>query len=219
MPLKGYKAHKTLHQDGGSDEVSVAALSGELADRQPSKTGTSTLGWTDEKLLKGAGAGNAPEEIDVPAGGGPTIVLKTADETVNNSAILQNDDHLLFAVAANEVWEFEVWVIATTAATPGFKCAFTVPTNGAIVIIGASTGIQTYQSPWVNDYICGITATDGTTARTYSGSLAAALSIFKGRYIGGNTAGNVQFQFAQKVSNAANTTVHANSFVVALKIG
>jgi hypothetical protein len=29
-------AHKTTHQDGGSDEISVAALSGELADEQPS---------------------------------------------------------------------------------------------------------------------------------------------------------------------------------------
>ncbi len=82
MPLKGYKAHKTLHQDGGSDEVSVAALSGELADRQPSKAGTSVLGWTDEKLLKGAGVGNAPEEIDVPAGGaGVKVKAETKDMT------------------------------------------------------------------------------------------------------------------------------------------
>ena len=29
-------AHKTSHQDGGSDEISVAALSGQLADSQPS---------------------------------------------------------------------------------------------------------------------------------------------------------------------------------------
>jgi len=31
-------AHKASHQDGGSDEISVAALSGELADNQPGKT-------------------------------------------------------------------------------------------------------------------------------------------------------------------------------------
>lgn len=30
-------AHKTTHQDGGADEISVAALSGELADDQPPK--------------------------------------------------------------------------------------------------------------------------------------------------------------------------------------
>lgn len=31
------KAHKTSHQNGGSDEISVAGLSGELADDQPPK--------------------------------------------------------------------------------------------------------------------------------------------------------------------------------------
>lgn len=34
------KAHKTSHQNGGSDEISVAGLSGELADDQPPKTHT-----------------------------------------------------------------------------------------------------------------------------------------------------------------------------------
>ncbi len=69
MPVTNAAAlplHKTKHQDGGPDEVSVAALSGELADRQPSKAGTSVLGWTNLKLLRGAGAGVAPGEIDVP---------------------------------------------------------------------------------------------------------------------------------------------------------
>lgn len=62
------EAHKTTHENGGSDEISVAGLSGELADRQKSKVGDSTLGWTADKLLKGAGSGNAPTEIDVPSG-------------------------------------------------------------------------------------------------------------------------------------------------------
>lgn len=60
--------HASRHQNGGADEVSVAGLSGELADRQKSKAGDSGLGWTADKLLKGAGAGSAPTEIDVPGG-------------------------------------------------------------------------------------------------------------------------------------------------------
>lgn len=62
-------AHAAKHQDTGADEISVAALSGALADRQLSKSGDATLGWTDEKLLKGAGAGVAPDEIAVPSAG------------------------------------------------------------------------------------------------------------------------------------------------------
>jgi len=35
-----YEAHASSHEDGGSDEISVAALSGELADDQPPKAHT-----------------------------------------------------------------------------------------------------------------------------------------------------------------------------------
>jgi hypothetical protein len=55
--------HASRHQHEGADEISVAGLSGELADRQKSKCGDSTLGWTSGKLLKGAGANVAPTEI------------------------------------------------------------------------------------------------------------------------------------------------------------
>lgn len=71
------KDHAATHQDTGDDEISVAGLSGELADRQKSKTGDSTLGWTDEKLLKGAGAGVAPEEVDVPSAGATLTIAET----------------------------------------------------------------------------------------------------------------------------------------------
>lgn len=76
-------AHASKHQDTGTDEISVAALSGELADRQKSKAGTSALGWTDEKLLKGAGVGVALDEIDVPTGIGRFV---SASETLMASA-------------------------------------------------------------------------------------------------------------------------------------
>ena len=61
--------HASRHQDGGADEINIAGLSGVLADRQKSKVGDNTLGWTLNKLLKGAGAGVNPTEIDVPAAG------------------------------------------------------------------------------------------------------------------------------------------------------
>lgn len=68
MPiLNSLPRHATRHQDTGSDEISVTNLSGALADRQLSKAGDATLGWTLNKILKGAGAGVAPTEIDVPS--------------------------------------------------------------------------------------------------------------------------------------------------------
>jgi len=97
------RAHKTKHQDGGADELSVAALSGLLANDQhvldaevtavaiplaqkAAASGVASLNASSlvvqkpadrlskanfeitlDKLLKGAGAGADPTEIDVPA--------------------------------------------------------------------------------------------------------------------------------------------------------
>ena len=52
---------------------------------------------------------------------GLTVVRKTADETVNNSNALQNDNHLLLALAANEVWQVELTLLLlSTSTTPDF---------------------------------------------------------------------------------------------------
>src|SRR6266545_4692897 len=41
------------------------------------------------------------------------MVRKTADESVVSSTVQQNDDVLFFAVAANEIWRFELMLITT----------------------------------------------------------------------------------------------------------
>src|SRR4030042_1672706 len=58
------------------------------------------------------------------------IVRKTADETVNNSIALQNDDHLLFAIGANEVWDVTLMLLVTTpSVTPFFKIGWSYPAS------------------------------------------------------------------------------------------
>lgn len=50
---------------------------------------------------------------------GPTLVRKTADQTVNNSTTLVNDNHLSLAVGANEVWAIFLCLrISQTSGTP-----------------------------------------------------------------------------------------------------
>ncbi|MBA7703190.1 hypothetical protein ES703_111972 [subsurface metagenome] len=77
--------HAASHEDTGGDEVDVAALSGLLGDDQHVLDaevlavaaallhasrhipgGADPMRWTADKLLKGAGAGADPAEIDVP---------------------------------------------------------------------------------------------------------------------------------------------------------
>ena len=87
-----------------------------------------------------------------------TIVRKTADETVNNSDTLQNDDHLLFAVAANKVWEFSIVVYMVTLAASDFQWNLTGPAGSAIVslksYVADRVGIAT--SGVVTDALTGI---------------------------------------------------------------
>ncbi|GAJ13770.1 unnamed protein product, partial [marine sediment metagenome] len=40
-----------------------------------------------------------------------TKVLKTADKTLNDVAVLENDDHLLMALLANEIWQIDFFVL------------------------------------------------------------------------------------------------------------
>ena len=56
-----------------------------------------------------------------------TIVRKTADETVNNSAVLQNDDDLLLPIGANEIWRFEFVIYGISNATADFKYSLVGP--------------------------------------------------------------------------------------------
>jgi len=83
--------HKTTHQDGGTDEISLAGLDGEpstLTTHKGLTTGihgvgsnyvcqapasghlvrTFTKGWTLNKFLQGAGVNADPTEVDAPAG-------------------------------------------------------------------------------------------------------------------------------------------------------
>ena len=86
--------HKTKHQTGGADEVSIASLlgspaqkaaasglaslsAGSLVVQKPAdRLSKANFEITLNKLLKGAGAGADPTEIDVPSGGAYTQVVK-----------------------------------------------------------------------------------------------------------------------------------------------
>jgi len=71
-------AHATTHQDGGSDEINVAALSGQLADRQKVRVqdegvdqGTvDTLDFVGAGVTAAVAAGKAT--VTIPGGGGST---------------------------------------------------------------------------------------------------------------------------------------------------
>lgn len=156
------------------------------------------------QVLTAQGDGSDPAYADVDV---PVIVRKTADEIVNNSSTLQNDDALLFAVGANEVWEFHLFMLITSSLTPKFKLAITKPTGGSILALeqGAVSGTAP-------------TANTGSSRTQSTDTTATRIVTYWGVYIGGDNAGNVQVQWAQSTANESDTKVLANSFIIVHKL-
>lgn len=137
------------------------------------------------------------------------IIRKTADESVNNSNAMQNDDELLFAVAANEVWLVEIVLInkSATSGTPCMKCQLSLP-SGAVFrgwVSGTDPSEENLFGWW-----------NGGSKSFYADSVDYYLWFHAiGVLINGGTAGNMQLQWAQNTATAENTTLKANSCIIA----
>jgi hypothetical protein len=139
---------------------------------------------------------------------GPPIAYKTADEIVNNSAALQNDDHLLVAVAASAYYAGEVYLGYTSAVAAGMQVDFTAPA-------GATLRCSSYLASGV------ATPFGPTNALGAVGGLpgTAAQLPYLGRFMLTTTnAGTLQFRWAQAVANASNTTVHQGSWLALRRV-
>lgn len=142
------------------------------------------------------------------------FVRKTADESVTSSAALQDDDELVFAIGASQVWTVR-YVIGYNAGTTGdFQFAFSVPTSatGRQMMAGvnsAATGIT--------GSITAFSTTDLTTGNGFAGgspSFDATMEIDL-IVVNSTNAGNVTFRWAQATSNGTATILRANSFLIA----
>lgn len=137
----------------------------------------------------------------------PITARKTVDETVNNSAVLQDDDELFVALAASTTYRIALDLVWNSGTTPDFKYDWTVPSG--------ATGLYT------------VTATSG--AALFLGSLAFAsggnldgsgsdlFSRFEGELVTTN-AGTLRLRWAQVAATVSNTVVRAGSLLVATKV-
>lgn len=160
-------------------------------------------------------------------GGGGSIVCidqkfvrKTIDESIPSNTTLQDDDALLFAIAASEVWQFEFVVHASSASdTPDIK--FSVTFTGAAGATGTwghqgiqSTATTTPSVVAVSRYVF------DASSPSVGGVIAAADTPNRivGVVVNSTTAGNIILQWAQNSSNATATTVKTGSYLLACRI-
>lgn len=150
-----------------------------------------------------------------PTGPGSTLVRKTSNQTVTNSATLTNDTELTMALAANTSYEFEAFIYWTedgNTNTDG-QFAFTVPASSTLLWVGVN-----HQGSTTTTNSTGIVATSGASATPVAGGAIPVSYVYRirGYVTTGATAGNLTLQFANAGGTAGSTdttTVNAGSFI------
>lgn len=131
-------------------------------------------------------------------------IIKSADETVNSTTTLQDDDELTTALSANKRYFFVLYLYFVSDATPDFKYLLTVPTG---------SNSRRIVSDWGAVFESSTTTPSISTSPLVSNSNQYTVSVH-GYVITAGTAGNLTLQWAQNTSDAANTTVKAGSTLI-----
>jgi len=164
------------------------------------------IGTANQVLRTNAGA-TAPEWA---ARIQPTAVFKSADETVNNSAALQNDDELLFAVGTAEKWIFQIILYVNSGTGADIKCAITLPANATMNWSVAPA----YFEPGGVATIPVVVTASGTSLGIGCNAAETGVVIF-GSVESTDTGGNVQLQWAQESATEADLIVKEGSHLLA----
>lgn len=136
---------------------------------------------------------------------GWTRVQKAADESVSSSAVVQNDDELLFVAAAGKNYDVELDIVYDSAAgagTPDLKCDLGEDATARGVFHGI--GFSTADAAQDVQALANQTAT-----MTFGTAATKRVARIRGSYTGNG--GTFRFRWAQNTSGANATTVRAGS--------
>lgn len=174
---------------------------------------------TDNELYFQDGAGSEHQISNQWWGGTILKVAKTADETVNNSSTLQNDDELLLSLSANTTYMIEwIFFAAIANASHWLKLAFTIPT-GATLRVSARFTREDYTWNTSGEDIQRLISTSWTAVNSWVTSFTSSMPVYiKWTVVVWGTAWNLQLQWAQQTAGASNTTVLAKSNLQATAI-
>lgn len=131
-----------------------------------------------------------------------TLVVKASAEIVNNSATLQDDNELLLAVGALELWYFDVMILFDSSAVADIKVGFSGPSGSTIT--WGRTSLETTLLTESNSRTDPGAGVGTQVGRQYSGFIKVS-----------TTAGNLQFRWSQNTAEVSNTTVQAGSILLA----
>jgi len=118
----------TTHKGDASAHHAKTTDAGDIIS---GRFGNTRLEWTADKLLKGAGAGNDPVEIDVPSGATKEFFMPATDGTTRYN----NDYFTGFQINAEDDYALIVFYVPQD---------FTSTTDAVVVIIPGSTSHQRF---------------------------------------------------------------------------
>lgn len=145
--------------------------------------------------------------------GGWRSARRTSDLPRTSNATPAADPQLLFSVQVGAVYLLDGWIKYSADVAADINLDWAIPTNALGEWTGTGASIDTAGS--ANGYTVQLAATDVDAARSFGGAgTGAMLTIdIKGTLRMGDTAGTYQLLWSQRVSNAAATTVYADSWL------
>lgn len=141
---------------------------------------------------------------------------KTADESVTSSTTLQDDDHLVFPIGANEEFSItcDIDAGAFVGATTGLKIAINAPSgatlNATANVVDLLDTNRNNRTTTVGGVL--ITVAAGVFA---NGDCTVRICAW---VLNGSTAGNVTLQWAQQTSSGSALTFRKGSSLTATRI-
>lgn len=132
-------------------------------------------------------------------------IIKKADESIQSTTTLQDDDELTVAISASTNYFVVVYLFLTSASNADLKYAFSVPSSptDSMKILSGDWSCITDQNALPITTVQSITTTGSDVTVQVFGTL-----------INGATAGNLVFQWAQTTSQASDTTVLRGSTMI-----
>lgn len=129
------------------------------------------------------------------------LIIKSANESVPNSITLQDDDELLFPVAANDTWVGEFSISYTATTTSDIKFAVTAPSGATCMVNLLDEAGATNLNLQSANVGCGVAIVATTNIATGE----AAMVTFS--VVNGATPGNITLQWAQVTAGATASIV------------
>ena len=137
----------------------------------------------------------------------PRIVVKEADQDVDDTEVVVNDTELFMSLSANQTYEFEIYLNATEefVKDPGLRYTFTGPTGS----IG-----RFWETVWDHSQLTSFKPRAFVAEIARASASGIGWAAAKGWIKTGDTAGNLQFMWANEDDTEnAYTRIQADSWL------